>query len=220
MEYFFIFIAGIAGSFHCIGMCGGFACALSPDPHKPTTTVQRHLIYNSGRLMTYVFIGAIAGTLGAEVVTFSLAPRILAMASGILILLMGMQLLGYLPSLKRIAVNSAGAKILIQDLRGILKTPGHRAPLAFGVVNGFLPCPLVYAFALQAVASGTALSGLLTMAAFGLGTFPAMLLMGGLGRLLQPVWRHRGVQLAGIFIILLGLITLARGLAPLTGHSH
>ena len=95
------------------------------------------------------------------------------------------------------------------SLRSLLRTPGHAAPLAFGVLNGFLPCPLVYAMVAQAASTADVLSGCLTMAVFGLGTFPAMLAMGGLGRLLAPRWRQRGVRLAGGFILALGLITLA-----------
>ena len=63
--YLVIFAAGFAGSFHCIGMCGGFACALGRDPRGRTATVERHLLYNTGRLTTYCFLGGIAGALGA-----------------------------------------------------------------------------------------------------------------------------------------------------------
>src|SRR5258705_12260024 len=62
--YLVIFAAGFAGSFHCIGMCGGFACALGGDPHGQGATLQRHLLYNLGRLSTYCFLGALAGALG------------------------------------------------------------------------------------------------------------------------------------------------------------
>ena len=104
------------------------------------------------------------------------------------------------------------------SLRSLLKAPGRAAPLAFGVFNGFLPCPLVYAFAAQAASTAGALPGILVMASFGLGTFPAMLMMGGIGRVLAPAWRQRGVWLAGSCILLLGVITLGRGLLPLAGH--
>ena len=87
-----------------------------------------------------------------------------------------------------------------------------------GVFNGFLPCPLVYAFAAQAASTAAPLSGLLVMLSFGLGTFPAMLMMGGVGRMLVPAWRQRGVWLAGSFILLLGLITLGRGVLPHAAH--
>ena len=56
------------------------------------------------------------------------------------------------------------------------------------------------------------------MASFGLGTFPAMLMMGGVGRALAPAWRQRGVWLAGSCILLLGIITLGRGILPLAAH--
>jgi hypothetical protein len=118
---------------------------------------------------------------------------------------------------------------MARALRDLLGAPGPAAPLAFGVFNGFLPCPLVYAFAAQAAGSGGALPGLLVMLAFGLGTFPAMLLMGGLGGWLRHAgarslpnyrWRQRGVAFAGAFIVLLGLITFARGVVPIGGHLH
>ena len=129
-------------------------------------------------------------------------------------------------------------------MRELLKTSGIAAPLAFGVLNGFLPCPLVYAFAAQAAASGGPASGFLTMAAFGLGTFPAMLMMGGIGiwwrpgsrqpgvqavpvslhpargAVLRSGWRVQGMRVAGGFIVVLGLITLARGVLPMTAHVH
>jgi Cytochrome C biogenesis protein transmembrane region len=76
----------------------------------------------------------------------------------------------------------------------------------------------LYAFAAQAASTAGALPGLLVMLAFGLGTFPAMLMMGGVGQVLAPVWRQRGVWLAGSFILLLGLITLGRGVMPLATH--
>ena len=56
------------------------------------------------------------------------------------------------------------------------------------------------------------------MASFGLGTFPAMLMMGGVGRVLAPAWRQRGAWLAGSCILLLGIVTLGRGVLPLGAH--
>ena len=111
-----------------------------------------------------------------------------------------------------------GGTTLVASLRGLLNSPSRSATLAFGVFNGFLPCPLVYAFIAHAAASANSLSGMMTMVFFGLGTFPAMLLMGGVGQWVQPRWRQRGVWFAGGFILLLGLITLLRGLFPFTGH--
>ena len=104
-------------------------------------------------------------------------------------------------------------------MRNLLTTRSWVAPVALGVFNGFLPCPLVYAFLAQAGSTAVPVSGFLVMLAFGLGTFPAMLTMGGIGRLLAPTWRKRGVQVAGVFILLLGLVTIARGVLPYSAHD-
>lgn len=239
IEYSLIFLAGVAGSWHCVGMCGGFACALGSDPRGGTATLVRHLTYNLGRVTTYCFIGGLVGFLaaglgssGADAPPTSAAQRILAITSGLLMIFIGLQFLGWLRRSHGPPRVGFGGQFLARALRDLLRAPGQAAPLAFGVFNGFLPCPLVYAFAAQAAGSGGALPGLLVMLAFGLGTFPAMLLMGGLGEwlrrrrtptghgLLHLRWRQRGVAFAGAFIVLLGLITFARGVVPMGGHLH
>jgi sulfite exporter TauE/SafE len=230
--YLVLFVAGLAGSFHCIGMCGGFACALGGDPRGGSASALRHLLYNSGRLTTYCFLGGLAGTLGQVICTPHGSPsgtglpvldasldagqRGLAVVAGLLMIVMALQFFG-VHGLHRVATGFGGTTLAI-SLRSLLTAPGPAAPLAFGVFNGFLPCPLVYALVAQAASTGGALPGFLTMAAFGLGTFPAMLAMGGIGRLLGPVWRRRGVWLAGSFILALGLVTFGRGIVPMAAH--
>jgi sulfite exporter TauE/SafE len=249
-QYFLIFLAGLAGSAHCVAMCGGFACALGCDPRGNAATLRRHLIYNLGRFSTYCFLGALVGSLGVllvghggELTAASLAQRLLAVVSGLLMVFIGLRFFGFFQRFSHSRVDSSG-NVFVSALRTLLKARGAAAPLAFGVLNGFLPCPLVYAFAAQAAGSGGALPGLVTMAAFGLGTFPAMLMMGGVGRWLrhgfhepraQTVqfnlpqgrstmarfdWRQHSVRIAGGFIVMLGIITFARGLLPMTVHLH
>jgi sulfite exporter TauE/SafE len=228
--YLVVLAAGFAGSFHCIGMCGGFACAVgrAPQGGQGATTL-RHLLYNSGRLTTYCFLGALAGSLGQVICTrqgatvtllsgsLSAAERVLAILAGLLMIAMALQFFGMLQPFHRLAIGF-GSSTFAMSLRSLLTTSNRAAPLAFGVFNGFLPCPLVYAFAAEAVSTGQALPGFLTMASFGLGTFPAMLMMGGVGRALAPAWRRRGVWLAGSCILLLGIITLGRGILPFAAH--
>lgn len=225
--YLVIFVAGFAGSFHCIGMCGGFACALGRDPHGGTATAVRHLLYNVGRLTTYCFLGGIAGALGQALSTaqgvalpgpVDVAQRSLAIVAGLLMIAMALQFFGLFHSFHRAAIGFGGST-LAGSMRNLLTTRSWVAPVALGVFNGFLPCPLVYAFLAQAGSTAVPVSGFLVMLAFGLGTFPAMLTMGGIGRLLAPTWRKRGVQVAGVFILLLGLVTIARGVLPYSAHD-
>ncbi|HYM99530.1 MAG TPA: sulfite exporter TauE/SafE family protein [Aestuariivirgaceae bacterium] len=227
--YVVIFAAGFAGSFHCIGMCGGFACALGRDPRGGAASVERHLLYNVGRLTTYCFLGGLAGALGQVLSTshgvapltgsLDTAQRILAIVAGVLMIAMALQFFGLFHGFHRAAIGFGGST-LAKSLRSLLATRSQAAPIGLGVLNGFLPCPLVYAFAAQAASTAAPLPGLLVMLAFGLGTFPAMLMMGGVGRLLAPAWRQRGVWLAGSCILLLGLVTLGRGIVPLAYHAH
>ncbi len=227
-SYLVLFLAGFAGSFHCVGMCAGFACALGRHPQGPGATVARHLLYNSGRLTSYCFLGALAGALGQVICTsgdlavtpslddsINLAQRILAIVAGLLMIVIALQFFGLLKGFHRVTAGLGGS-LVAATLRKVLQAPGSAAPLAFGVFNGFLPCPLVYAFLAQATSTAGTLSGLLTMAAFGLGTFPAMLMIGGIGGALGPLARRRGVWLAGSFILLLGLMTLGRGVLPVS----
>ena len=229
--YLVIFAAGFAGSFHCIGMCGGFACALGRDSSGAAATVGRHLLYNAGRLTTYCFLGAVAGALGEMLCTsrglavpvlngpLDGAQRVLAIAAGLLMIAMALQFFGLLQRFQGVTLGFGGSTLAL-SLRNLLTSENRAAPVAFGVFNGFLPCPLVYAFAVQAASTAGPVPGFLVMLAFGLGTFPAMLMMGGVGRMLAPVWRQRGVWLAGSFILLLGLITLGRGMLPSDAHVH
>jgi sulfite exporter TauE/SafE len=228
--YLLVFASGFAGSFHCVGMCGGFACALGRNPQGRAATVLRHLIYNSGRLTTYCFLGGVAGTLGQAICTpkgltaplfassLDVGQRILAVVAGLLMIAMALQFFGFLQGFHRLAVGFGGTTFAL-SLRSLLNAPGRAAPLAFGVFNGFLPCPLVYAFTAQAASTAGALPGVLIMAAFGLGTFPAMFMMGGVGQFLGLEWRRRGVWLAGGVILLFGLVTLGRGLLPFEVHA-
>jgi uncharacterized protein len=232
--YALLFVAGFAGSFHCIGMCGGFACALGADARGASATSLRHMLYNTGRLSTYCFLGALAGALGQVICTtpaagspraaallgasLDVGQRALAVMAGLLMILMALRFFG-VRGWHGVA-SGFGGSTLVVSLRSLLVRRGFAAPLAFGVLNGFLPCPLVYAMVAQAASTFDVLAGCLSMAAFGLGTFPAMLIMGGVGRLLAPSWRQRAVRVAGSFILALGLVTLSRGILPImSGHG-
>lgn len=237
-HYIVIFVAGIAGSFHCIGMCGGFACALGGDPAGRMATIYKHLLYNTGRVTTYMFMGGLAGMAGQALYlpegitskvpldmwhnhstfpsellpeTLSTGQRVLAVFAGLLMVIMALQLFGYLQRI-HILTKGLGSTTLVVSIRSLLNSNSRSATLAFGVFNGFLPCPLVYAFVAHAAASANILSGMIIMVIFGIGTFPAMLLTGGAGQMINHHWRQRAVWVAAGFVMLLGLITILRGL--------
>lgn len=232
-------LAGFAGSFHCVGMCGGFACGLAQTRSGSKTALVTHsLLYNTGRLVTYAFIGALAGLLGHALIDghvhtagmdaamhgmvlageMGWVQRGLSILAGLLMLVMASELLG----LRRRAPATwarLGGESFAKVFRTLLLSKRPSAALALGVANGFLPCPLVFAFAAAAVATGNVVDAALLMTAFGLGTFPAMFFMGAVGFLMTPAIRKWGVRFSGAFVLVIGLVTILRGAVPSLLHG-
>lgn len=219
LAYLVIFLAGIAGSLHCVGMCGGFPLALAgAGPSRP---VLRQVLYNAGRLQALVFIGAMSGAAGATLV--AIAPvraveRALAVGAGAVMIVVALEMLGFTTRISRAGAMLAGATVG-RMLRGVLHSRSLAAPVALGVFNAFLPCQLVYAFAAQAASTASATDGMLTMLAFGLGTVPAMLALGLARVLARPMVRARLTRLSALLVLGFGVLTIARGL-DLLPHAH
>jgi sulfite exporter TauE/SafE len=216
----FGFVGGIAGSLHCVAMCGAFPLALRHG--AVTGNVKRQLLYNVGRLNTLLFVGAVSGGAGAALVAS--APmrsieRALAIVAGGLMVLIGCEMLGLV---RGIAAPLAAVmqRTLVRWLSGVMSGRSAVAPLALGVFNAFLPCHLIYAFAARAAATASALDGAALMLSFGLGTVPAMLLM-GTTPLPASLWRRRRFALAsGLLVAGFGVLTLLRGVLPGAVHVH
>jgi len=212
------FLGGLAGSAHCVAMCGSLPLALAAG--RPG--LARHLLYNAGRLSSLVFLGALAGTAGTSLSALgplALAERVLAVVAGGLMVLIGLEMTGAIP-----AVTAPGARLVHRALGdllgGVVRSPSAGAPLALGVLNAFLPCQLIYAFAAQAAASASTAGGALVMLAFGLGTVPAMLGLGLGSHALWPWLRGRLGLVTALLVVLFGAVTIARGLAGPALHHH
>jgi sulfite exporter TauE/SafE len=217
-SYLVPLLGGLAGSAHCLGMCGPFALAIAQGGHAPTRT----LLYNTGRIGTLLGLGAVSGALGAAVTAqgpAAFAGRILALAAGTHMLAIALEGLGMTRALGERAGTMVRATVG-RVLAPVLRAPGMAAPLAFGALNALLPCHLIYAFAAQAAATASPVSGTLVMAAFGLGTLPAMLGAGLLGHRLAPRLRASLSRLAALLVLAFALLTIARGLGVLPGHAE
>lgn len=155
-------LAGLAGSPHCVAMCGGLAGAASTKPAFA-------MAYHAGRLMTYAFLGALAAAAGSALPGPPWVPLALAaFALGYFALrLAGWSppWLGRMGALSHRLAPLAGAA---------LKRPGALGRFGFGAINGLLPCGLVYAALALPVATGSPARGALAMVIFGLGTVPAL----------------------------------------------
>lgn len=217
-----VFVGGLLGSGHCVGMCGPLALSLGAGGVGLRSNLRRQLVYSAGRVFTYAFCGAAAGFagawLGGQTRALVVAQAWLALIAGIMLLFVGLSTVGLLPrpALRLIGRAPCGAA---QALKTFLTAPGWTSVFLAGVGTGFIPCGLVYAFLLKASSTGSIWGGGLTMTLFGLGTVPLMVLTGSGGSLLSLTTRTRMLRLAGWCVVLAGAVTATRGAAQLQTPS-
>jgi len=217
------FITGFLGSAHCFGMCGGISglFAVSASVTSLRAQFPKALMYNFGRILSYAILGSIVALLGKT--TVALIPTITApvrLASGILIILVGLQLaFGW-----RILapLESAGAKLwnhIAPKAKGLVPVETATQALGLGLIWGWLPCGLVYSVLLLAATTAEPASGALVMVAFGLGTLPAMLATGMSASKLAQFMSGKRLG-AGLLIVVLGLATIAVPVMNLSGTQE
>ncbi len=217
-----VMLGGLLGSTHCIGMCGGFAALVGMNTGSLSSNLRSQLMYSAGRIMSYAALGASAGFAGHRLMAAMPAlvnvPAILCLIAGAFLIREGLIAAGWW-SLKVTGASATGC-LLKPLFTTILKTPGLRNAFVAGIATGFLPCGLVYAFVSLAASSGDFLQGLMTMAAFGAGTVPLMVVAGCGASLLSYSARQKVWKVAAWSVVLTGLLTLGRGAAFLQASNQ
>ena len=206
-SYLALFLIGLLGGTHCIGMCGGIVSALSMGG---PSRFPLHLAYNAGRITSYAAAGAVAGALGGLSLTLSgqLPVRIvLYVLANLMLVALGLYLTGITQAL---AFTERFGKKLWLHLQPLSKRylPARTVAQAFplGLLWGWLPCGLVYSALATALTSGSALHGAGLMLAFGVGTLPNLLLAGLLAVRLKDYAAKPVVRLvAGLLVLGFGV---------------
>lgn len=217
------FVLGFAGSVHCIGMCGGIAGALGQlSPVKsPAAAATRSLLHSTGRIASYATAGAAAGAFGQLVAVSDSALLPIRIALGLVIVAIGLQI--GLTGRAAPALERAGQAIWrrLSPLTRRIGRPEHAWQIfAMGVVWGWLPCGLVYSALLLAAGSGAPATGALAMAAFGLGTLPAVLAASGLAAALARLGGALAVRRsAGALLVVFGLWSVVGTWAMAGAHA-
>lgn len=211
------FTLGLLGGGHCFGMCGGLmgALTLAIPPQQRHQRLRLLLAYNLGRILSYATAGLLLGSLGWALGN-SPAANVLRVIAGLLLIAMGLYLAGWWSGLTRIEALGRGLWRHLQPFASRL-LPARTAPraLLLGAIWGWLPCGLVYSTLLWASSQGSASGGALLMLAFGLGTWPVLLLSGMAAERVGALLRRRSVRLTG------GLMVMLFGLWTLPGpHQH
>lgn len=211
------FITGLLGNLHCFGMCGGLSSALSlslkEHSHYSSKKIFAYqLIYNFGRLSTYICFGLLAGTLGQVISTSfgSWGDHFLRIISGLLIVSLGFYLTNWWRGLSKL--ETKGAKLwqkIAPLMNRLMPVKTLKSAYALGLLWGFLPCGLIYSTLTLAASSGSTINGAFIMLSFGIGTLPSMLLTGLIAQKLSKFIRLEKVQLlSGIMIICFGIWTI------------
>jgi sulfite exporter TauE/SafE len=214
--YFEIFIIGLLGSMHCIGMCGGFVAMYSLNKPVPTPSLAYHVFYNAGRITTYAALGGVLGYIGSYAESLGRnrgLPGAVLLLSGLVMVIMGLSMAGLLGKSVFENTGPTDNSFFRALLRRVLAAESAWGTFLFGALLGFLPCGLLYPIFLTAAASGGFSSGVLTMTAFGLGTVPALMCFGVLMTRIRPALRAALFRIAAVLIVLLGLRTFVRGLS-------
>jgi uncharacterized protein len=227
MEFIWMAMAGGAAAFgHCLGMCGGFALHLTA-PGTKSALLSRQLLWHAGRIVTYVFLGALSGFVG-NIVSLAKWPAVKDIPgylAGSIMVLMGIFVLGLLPTRKSRASDDEG--IFNSLFRQFFQKPSSLSALVLGLATGFLPCPITIGFLGLAAGSASVLTGMGLMAAVGLGTVWSLLILGFTGHIIKAGWKRWGTVLVGIVLVAMGTWTVlrkARVLPPLPSlnapHQH
>ena len=208
MELWTAFLLGLVGSAHCAGMCGPLALALPPTGDTRLHFLAARVAYNLGRIFTYALLGAIFGLLGQ---TFALAglQRWVSLVAGAVILIS----LLLSPRLFAGVPLARGVGWLKAALGTLLRRCALGSLFGIGLLNGLLPCGLVYAACAGATASGSFLSGIEYMILFGLGTLPMMLAFSLAGQKVHLAFRFKLQRLIPASLAFVGTLLLLRGLA-------
>jgi len=201
---------------HCIGMCGGIVVAYTSSKiDTKSSYVQQtasHLAYNFGRVTTYAILGAIFGYLGSVLAFTPTTKGLLFVFTGILMILAGLSLLGNLKFLNSAEWSVSKYAWYQKSFRALISSKSYLSFYLLGMLNGIIPCGLVYSFAIFAASTATSLGGALVMATFGLATVPALFFLGFLTKFLQKGnLRGTMMKLAALLVIVYGVFTLTKG---------
>ena len=205
------FIVGLLGSFHCLGMCGPLVLALPVHSNNKIQAITGRLLYNGGRILTYSLLGLAFGTFGESLTIFTTQQKLsVAIGSFILVLiLLPSQVAQSINFMSPIARFTAGVK---KQFASQFKQRTYKAFFLSGLLNGVLPCGLVYVALAGAIATGNSYSGMTYMALFGLGTLPIMLAVSFAGQYITLQWRSRLTKVIPAFTIVVACLFILRGL--------
>ena len=214
MGYGMLFVIGLLTSVHCIAMCGGINLSQCvPRGEEPAgpgrfAAFKPAFLYNLGRVISYTIIGGVLGFAGLLLGGGSstglpvVAQGILKIIAGIFMVVMGINMLGIFPWLRKLQPRMP---------ERFAKAGKGKGPLVVGLLNGLMPCGPLQSMQIVALASGNPLAGALSMLLFSLGTVPLMLGLGSIISALGKKFSQKVMAVGAVLVVVLGLAMLSQG---------
>jgi hypothetical protein len=219
------FVMGLAGSLHCIGMCGPLAFSLPVSHTNNRARLAGGLIYNAGRIATYSVMGLLFGTAGGFLINTSWQAK-LSIALGIMILLY-LLVPKTLSHHYRIGFLNKPFVWLRQSLAKLFASKKFSSLFSIGLLNGLLPCGLVYLALGSSLITSEPFTGFAFMLFFGFGTLPAMLAAVYFGNYLNQQLRLKISRALPVFLFAMAVLLILRGMelgipfvSPVIGAGH
>lgn len=226
LNFLIAFNLGLVSTLHCWGMCGPIISAYSLGLPQNTGKVSFILLFNFGRIFSYVLAGVLCGLIGAGfagAIQEYHGQTILSVLAAIILLAIGLHVAGCLPQFKKIEQAGLWLWRYVQPISRRF-IPADTLPKACisGLIWGWLPCGLVYSMLLWNLAQADVFQSSLNMFAFGLGTLPGMFAAGLFTERLASTLKHLHLKrLLGILIICFACLSLWIGLTQQHDqHSH
>ena len=210
LSYGMIFVVGLITGLHCIGMCGSFVIGYTvKDAEHDRSAYLSHALYGIGKTLSYAMFGALFGFIGSIVSITPFISGVSILLAGIFLIIFGLNTLNLFAALKRIRIKQPEAMGRYANR----KRRNSRSPFFIGFFSGFLlGCGPLQAMYIMAAGNGDMLEGAKFLAAFGLGTLPALLGFGMATRWLSGTMTHRITQISGVILIVMGSMMLNKGL--------
>ncbi|HWP83375.1 MAG TPA: sulfite exporter TauE/SafE family protein [Bacteroidota bacterium] len=235
MDYWLSFVTGLAGSLHCVGMCGSIVLAYSaqrakgngkPKSNLLLDNLLPHLTYNSGRILSYAVVGGLFGTVGAGLHMLQGVGVWFSFASGMVMIILGIGLLRIVPWFQMLSELRFGQetrnllfKVYRASFGALVASPGLESKFSIGFLTPLLPCGLLYSMFVKAASTGSLLGGAGTMFFFGLGIVPALVVTGMASSYFSQHLRAWGDKVAALAVLLMGLMLVARAMGS-GNHLH
>ena len=204
-------VLGLMGSFHCIGMCGPIAIALPLKNDTWATRIFGGVLYNLGRTVTYGILGAFFGLAGMGFKMGGIQQWVSIIMGSVMVLSVLFPVLfknvSYFDNLVATMVNKLKSRF-----KKMFAIRSYYSLFTIGILNGFLPCGLVYIAIAGAITTGQIFEGIVYMVIFGLGTIPIMLSLSMLGNTVSLKFRNAIKKIIPIFIVIIGILFILRGM--------